>query len=132
MSADAAYLDTSAFVKLILLEAESTALKRYLQTWPRWCSATLLRTEAARALRRQGLAYLAPARQIFTWMNLIRMDEPLLDRAGELDPPDIRSLDAVHVAAALSLGSELGVFVTYDQRMADAARQYGLTVCDPR
>lgn len=132
MNGNVAYIDTSAFVKLIIQEAESPALTRYLKGWRHWASTTLLRTEALRALRRQGQGYVAPARQLFTWMNFVRLDEPLLDRGGELDTKEMRSLDAIHLAAALSLGPDLGVVVTYDQRMADAAQQYGLTVCDPR
>jgi hypothetical protein len=65
-------------------------------------------------------------------MRLIRLDEPLLDQAGDLDPREVRSFDAVHLAAAHAVGSDLGVFVTYDERQAGAARERGLVVESPR
>jgi predicted nucleic acid-binding protein len=87
MNGRVAYLDTSAFLKLVVVEPESTALQRLLGRWPERTSATLLRTEAIRALRRAGHdAYVGAARRLFSAMQLVRADEPLLDRAGELDP----------------------------------------------
>jgi predicted nucleic acid-binding protein len=64
-------------------------------------------------------------------MRLIRLDEPLLDRAGELDPRELRSLDAMHLAAAMAIGADLGVLVTYDERLGGAARERGLPVDAP-
>ncbi len=132
MSGRVVYLDTSAFVKLVVAEPESAALERFLSRWPERTSATLLRTEAVRALRRSGNdERVGAARRLFAGMRLIRLDEVLLDRAGELDPRELRSLDAVHLATALAVGADLGVLVTYDERLADAARQRGLTVQSP-
>jgi predicted nucleic acid-binding protein len=73
----------------------------------------------------------APARRLLATITLLRLDDPLLDRAADLEPSELRSLDAVHVAAALSLGPDLGVLVTYDDRLADAARLQGLQVSRP-
>lgn len=64
-------------------------------------------------------------------MVLIGMDRALLERAGTLGPPRMRSLDAIHVAAALSLGSDLRELITYDSRMAEAASAQGLSVSAP-
>jgi predicted nucleic acid-binding protein len=64
-------------------------------------------------------------------MRLVRIDEPLLDRAGDLEPPQLRSLDAIHLAAALALGPDLGVLLTYDERLREAASAQGLTVASP-
>src|SRR5579872_7348593 len=117
MNGRLAYLDTSAFLKLVVAEPESSALQRFLQRWPDRASAALLRTEAVRALRRAGYDHrLGSARRLLRAMRLIRLDEPLLDQAGDLDPRELRSLDALHLAAALAIGMDLGVFVTYDQR----------------
>lgn len=63
-------------------------------------------------------------------VDLVRLDEPILDRAARLDPPALRSLDAIHLATALSL-DDLEAIVTYDDQMADAARSAGLTVSVP-
>jgi len=133
MNGRTAYIDTSAFLKLVVAEPESAALHRFLLRWPERTSATLLRTEAVRVLRRGGYAHrVGSARRLFRAMRLIRLDEPLLDQAGDLDPPALRSLDSVHLAAALTLGVDLGVFVTYDERLAVAARDRGLIVSAPR
>ena len=51
--------------------------------------------------------------------------------AASLQPVVLRTLDAIHVASALALGSELDAFVTYDDRMAEAARAIGLPVVRP-
>jgi predicted nucleic acid-binding protein len=133
MSGSTAYLDTSAFVKLLVAEPESEALRARLRRWPQRASATLLRTETMRALRRSGHGHLTgSARRLFTAMHFVRLDEPLLDRAGELEPADMRSLDAVHLAAALALGPDLGALVTYDDRLARAALNHGVAVESPR
>ena len=133
MNGRTAYLDTSAFLKLVVTEAESSALQRFLRRWPERTSAVLLRTEAVRALRRAGYdRRVGSARRLLRAMRLIRLDEPLLDQAGDLDPRELRSLDAMHLAAALAVGTDLGVFVTYDERQAGAARERGLVVDSPR
>lgn len=132
MSGRAAYIDTSAFVKLIVAEPESAALRTRLRRWPDRVSATLLRTETVRALRRSGNDHLVgQARRMFAAINLVRLDEPLLDRAGDLGPAELRSLDAVHLAAALSIGPDLGIVITYDNRLRDAALTQGLDVDSP-
>ena len=131
MSGRTAYLDPSAFVKLVVAEPESTALARFLRRWPARASATLLRAEALRALGRLGPARAGAARQLLGGLHLIAVDDALLDRAGDLHPWTLRPADAVHLAAALSLGSDLGVVVTYDQHLADAARVQGLDVAAP-
>jgi hypothetical protein len=131
MSASVAYLDTSAFVKLVLAEPETDALSRELAGWSRWMSAALLRTEALRAVGRYGPRYLGAVRQRLAAIDMLRLDEPLLDLAGTLAPPELRSLDVLHLAAALSLGSDLGVFIAYDARLIEAARQQGLPVATP-
>lgn len=132
MSGKAAYLDTSAFLKLVISEPESRALRQFVSRWPERCSATLLRTEAVRALRRAGYdSRLGTARRLMARLRLIRVDEPLMDRAGNLDPRELRTLDAIHLAAALVIASDLGVLITYDQRLTAAAAALGLRVEAP-
>jgi predicted nucleic acid-binding protein len=72
------------------------------------------------------------ARRHLGAINLIRLDDALLDRAGELDPPSLRSLDAIHLASALALGADLGVVITYDDRMLHGAAALGLPTASPR
>ena len=125
-----AYLDSSAFVKTIVREPESDRLLAWLEQWPDRVSCALLRTEAVRAVRSSGEEAVARARLLLGTISLIRLDDRLLDSAGELRPV-LRSLDAIHIAAAQSLGSELGVVVTYDVRMARAVEDLGLSVAMP-
>ncbi len=125
------YLDSSAFAKLVMIEPESRALMRYLRRRPLQVAATLLRTEVLRAAMRVSQSHLAEARRQLASVAFVDLGRSLLDSAGTLSPPDIRSLDAIHVAAALTLGDDLGDFVTYDRRLEDAARQWGLTVVSP-
>jgi predicted nucleic acid-binding protein len=132
MSASVAYVDTSAFVKLIVAEPESEALAARLRRWPEHACSALLRTETLRALRRSGNGrLLGQARRLMGAVTLLGLDEPLLDRAGELNPAELRSLDAIHLAAALSIGPDLAVVVTYDDRLRDAALAAGLDVESP-
>lgn len=132
MTGTVAYLDSSAFVKLIVTEPESQALRQALARWPERASATLLRTETVRALRRSGNdRYVAQARRLLRSVHMIRVDEPLLDRAGDLDPSDLRSLDAIHLAAALEISPDLGIVYAYDTRLKQAAEAYGLYVDAP-
>ena len=132
MAGRVAYLDSSAFVKLVVAEPESTALVRALTRWPDRASASILRTEAIRALRRSGNHdHVGAARRLLQGMHLIGVDEALLDRAGDLDPADLRSLDALHLAAAAEIGSELGVMFVYDHRLREAAVAFGIDVASP-
>lgn len=132
MSAEpATYLDASALVKLIVAEAESAALRGYLEERPRPVSSTLARVEVVRAARVRGPAAAAAARSLLDRLELLVMDDHLLDAAAELADPVLRSLDAIHVAAAATFAPELEALVTYDRRMADAARGAGLPVVAP-
>ena len=124
------YLDASALVKLVIREPESDALDAWLHAREAIASCALARTEVVRAALPSGRAALTRARRLLDEVELIRLDDELLDLAGELEPP-LRSLDAIHLAAALELGDELEAVVTYDARMARAAEQLGLVVSAP-
>jgi hypothetical protein len=126
------YLDSSALVKLVVAEPESPALRRYLGGELERASCTLARLEVFRAIRSHGPAALARARRLLQRVNLVPIDDELLDAAAALDPRMLRSLDAIHVAAAQLLGDDLTAVVTYDRRMAAAAGLVDLTVTAPR
>jgi predicted nucleic acid-binding protein len=74
---------------------------------------------------------MALVRALLDGISFIPADAALGDEAGVLRPPELRSLDSLHLATALSLGPHLAAFVTYDERLADAARWYGLPVTTP-
>ena len=125
------YLDASAIVKLIVREPESEALERWLgEGRQEVVSCAIVRTEVVRAAAPRGPEAILRARRLLDRLDLIILDDELLDRAGELVEP-LRSLDAIHVAAALELGDELEAFVTYDRQMTRAAESLGLPVVAP-
>src|SRR5215472_12701847 len=125
------YLDTLAFMKLITPEAETTALQRYLVPRTLRVSSALLRAEALRAAMRVSQEHIVKTRRQLRKLAMIDISRELLEQAGGLTPPDLRSLDAIHVAAALSLGDDLGDLVTYDARTVAAAMEHGLKVVSP-
>jgi uncharacterized protein len=129
----ATYLDSSAFVRTIVDEPESRALRRFLEASPLpRVSSALLRTEAVRAARRHGQAALTATRDGLRRVVLIEIDDLMLDAAAGLEPMHLPTLDAIHLAAAAALGNDLEVLVTYDERMAEGAAILGLPVSAPR
>ncbi len=124
------YLDTSAFVKLVRSEPESPALRREL-TGRELLSSALLSVEGRRAARRYGAVAGTRADAALTAITLIPLDQPILDAAAELDPAELRSLDALHLATAMSLGKDLERLHCYDVRLGDAAQALGIEVSWP-
>jgi predicted nucleic acid-binding protein len=125
------YLDSSALVKLVVRESESDALGRYLRERPRRISCALARVEVVRAVRAHGPPALTRAQRLLERVGLLRLDDALVDAAADLQDATLRSLDAIHLAAARTLGDELAELVTYDQRMTHAAQQLGLRSAAP-
>ncbi len=83
-------------------------------------------------MRPLGPAAVAMARRLLRSVDLVRLDDALLDAAGMLEPPALRSLDAIHLAAAHLVAPTLRAVVTYDRRMAEAATSLGFPVAAPR
>jgi len=128
--AQLAHLDSSALLKLVRLERESEALVDYLSRPTRSVASSLCIVEVVRAVRRAGL----PAddvESLLEALDLIEVSPVLLWRTARLDPTPLRTLDAVHVAAALMVNDGELTFVTYDARQAEAARANGLRVVQP-
>ncbi len=118
-------------MKLPLREAEKDALLRELVEWEGFVSSGLLGVESLRACARYGASYERAAREWMEGVSLLPVDDGVLDVAAELEPVGLRSLDALHLATAISLGDEVGVFFTYDERLGRAAGENGLTVSRP-
>lgn len=126
------YADTSALVKLVVREPETEALLAWLSDeGVSLATSDVARTELLRAVRRVVPQALSSARNVLSRIMMIAVDSTLLDEAARLDPIELRSLDAIHLASALRLGDELESFVAYDDRLASAARELGLTVVAP-
>lgn len=127
------YVDTSALIKLVVTEAETIGLKEYLREigGDTLFTAALSRTELIRAVRRVDAHALDVARRVLAGVATVNLTATLLDAAASLDPPLLRSLDAIHLAAAQRAGADLRVVVTYDARMSEAARLLGIPVAAP-
>lgn len=126
------YVDTSALVKLVVAERESVALSEWTND-PSVAavSSDLARVELLRSVRRLAPDLLVRARLVLDGLTLVSLTPSLCEWAGRVDPPELRSLDALHVTAALELGEELEGLVTYDDRQAAAARANGVVVLSP-
>lgn len=126
------YLDTSAATKLVVDEAESEALSAWIEEQgPAFVASELLRVELLRACRRHSPDAMTRAREVIDSAILMSVTTDICIDAAGIDPGVIRSLDAVHIATALAIGDDLEAVVTYDQRMADGCRIYGLPVVAP-
>jgi len=127
----ATYLDSSAIVKLVVQEPESDALRKYLRRRRPLVSSALARTEVLRTLLPRGEEALAAGRRILGQLDLVRVNDRVLNAAGVTQPPDLRSLDAIHLATADRVRDDLGGIVTYDERLAAAAEALGFRVAAP-
>lgn len=127
------YIDTSALTKLVVVEAETDALRAWFASREREpVSSDLARTELLRTVRRAAPDRLLQARDVLEALTLLELTTEIFEQAGRLDPAILRTLDAVHLAAALDLGDDLDGVVTYDDRLAAAAIQHGVRVVAPR
>lgn len=124
------YLDTSAAVKLVVDEPETEALARWLAGRD-IVANDLLRTELLRATRREAPDRMTRAREVLAHVEILSVPTSVFERAAGLDPLILRSLDALHLASALDLGDDLEGIVTYDDRLAAAARAHGIAVHAP-
>jgi hypothetical protein len=128
-----AYLDASAITKLVVAEAESAALRRTLsRRAPRLVTSVVAEVEVRRAVRRAGDPVDSRTLdELFDRLVSVDLVAAIRRLAGELDPRELRSFDAVHLATALTLGPELEAFVCYDRRLTTAAEAHGLRVLAP-
>ena len=131
------YLDTSALVKIVIDEEESAALRSWYAERRERLSSVVTGVELRRAARRvlpmtsRGRSDLERETEVLlNGLQLLELDAEVATRAARLEPPALRSLDAIQLATALSL-DELDYFVTYDERLAEAARAAGLAVASP-
>ncbi len=125
-----AYLDASAIVKLVVEEPESRALNRWYVEAERLVTSRIGVVETTRATARRKFD-VAHRDRILSDVEVIEVAPAIAGIASTLEPPTIRTLDAIHLATALALVPELDAFVTYDDRLAEAARQLGLPVVRP-
>jgi predicted nucleic acid-binding protein len=130
------YLDTAAIVKLIRRENETEALHAWLtaQQDKTLVASTLVEIEVPRALRRTDPGRLVAVPTLLAKLNRIPMDDTIRATAAAYADPNLRTLDAIHLASAQTLvleGLPLTALVTYDKRLLVAASDAGLTTAAP-
>jgi uncharacterized protein len=127
------YFDTSAVVKLVVREAETAALQAWMkaQNGTTFFASQLLRIELVRTVARTAPDRIDRAREVLEGFALVRVDDEIVEAAESLDPPILRSVDAIHLATAHTLRQHLEAFVAYDRRLAEAARALGMDVVSP-
>jgi predicted nucleic acid-binding protein len=125
------YLDSSALVKLVVPEPESRALREALRSWPERISSVVAEIEVERVGRHLGGGAIRRARSVLARVALVELDEEVRRRAAGLGPAELGTVDAIHLATALTLGDDLGALCAYDTRLVDAAAATGVEVVAP-
>ena len=125
------YLDSSALAKLVIREPESHALRTFLKRSEMMLSSAIAETELLRAARRISEQTVNAAPRMLSVVALMEVSREILSSASLLEPASLRTLDSIHLATALELADELDSFVTYDFKLAEAARSAGLPVAQP-
>lgn len=128
------YLDSSAILKRSLAEAEAEYLEDHLAAAgpdDELVSSLLGVIETRRVLRRAVPAdeLEAAVANALKGITVVPISEAIAQVAGDVGEPWLRSLDAIHLATALAVAAD--EVVTYDDRLADAARTLGLVPVAP-
>jgi predicted nucleic acid-binding protein len=118
-------------VKLIVREPESRDLQAWITAPPWRVSCTLARVEVPRAVKVSQPDSVSLVAQVLSNVDLITLTDELFLDAADLPRPALQSLDAIHLAAARTLGDSLKYLVTYDRRMTEAAEAVGLSAIAP-
>jgi len=129
-------MDTSALTKLLIAEPETPALQAWLATrsgeGDYAATSALGRVELMRVVARYGEPGQSErARYLLDGLDVLPLTEPVIALAETIGPPTLRSLDAIHLAAAAQIEQELTAFVTYDHRLLDGCRDVGLATASP-
>jgi predicted nucleic acid-binding protein len=127
------YLDSAAVIKLVHAEQESEVLRDWLdeRSETGWMSSVLTEIESFRALARYAPDAVSRLPAVLDQIDLINLDPPVRILAQTARTATVRSLDAIHLGTALHAGQALTSFVTYDQRLLDAAMAAGLPTDSP-
>jgi predicted nucleic acid-binding protein len=127
------YLDSSALLKLLFEESESQALALWLseRAATPMVTSELAKVEVVRAARRLDPGVVPAARALVSQLDLLRLNSGLIDEAADTGGPLLRTLDAVHLASALSIRTDLTAFVAYDNRLIAAAQAAGIKTAQP-
>jgi predicted nucleic acid-binding protein len=127
----AVYVDASALAKLIVDEPEGDALRAFLAPIARQVTSIVGRVEVEHTVARRAPARLAHVASLLDDLVIVALEPDVAAAAATIGPPTLQTLDAIHLASAAALGSDLEAFVTYDLRLAEAARALGMPVASP-
>ena len=127
------YLDSSALLKLLFEESESAALAQWIteRADMPMVSSELVKVEVVRATRRLDADVVPAARALVSQLDLIPLSGALIEQAADAGDPVLRTLDAIHLASALSIRTELTALVAYDNRLLAAAEAAGIEPTRP-
>jgi len=123
------YLDSSAILKLIVKEAESAALSKYIKSSV--ITSAISRVEVIRTLSRNNQVLVTPAAQVLAKFEFLPVSQAVLSIAESIVQSSLRSLDAIQVASVIFLSPKNNTLITYDKNMAKEARLLGIKVESP-
>ena len=124
------YADSSAILKLLIVEKESAALTNFIDFTIK--SSALTRVEIIRALHKIAPEKIAQAQDILAGIDLTPLNPAILSAAENFAPAiTLKSLDALHVASVLFLGAAVEGLITYDKAMIKNAKELGIKVVSP-
>lgn len=123
------YVDTSALLKRVFIEEESPQVLAILRARSTAgdliASSELAWVEVARAISRAGVRDVSEVlRAACTGIARQPLTTVVMQRARTIGPAGLRTLDAIHLSAAISLGAV--EMLTYDRRLAEAAESLGV------
>ena len=129
----AAYIDTSALVKLFKAERETEAFRTALTDWPVQVASELIRVEAICTARRlDDQDVLQRASETLERINLIPISPEIIELATTAHTPPLRAMDAIHLATALTMREDLGAIFVYDNDLHAAAQAHHLNPLAPQ
>ncbi len=125
------YVDTSALGRVLLGEPDSAPIRETLAQYDPWWSSALLFVELRRLARREGVEQYAE--ELLTLVSIRRLDSLALNRAANLDPVEVRALDAIHLDAAIQLKKRgsIDAVLTFDHQLQVGCAHHGLAVVAP-
>jgi predicted nucleic acid-binding protein len=126
------YLDTSSVLKLLLQERETPAFRKFVRTLePNSVHYSFMtKVETLRNLRNFGIDP-EPAAGLFEGWTAIRANREILKLAEQVNPRELRTPDAIHLAFALILSPLKVAMVTYDKQLAKASVDAGIEAISP-
>lgn len=125
------YVDSSALVKLVLPEAESSSMIEFAAKFDTLVTSTIGAIEFRRAVKRHYAQQLWAVERVLAEMTILELSHEVRRTAELLEPTILGTLDAIHLASALVIREELEAFVAYDERLLEAARLAGIPTASP-